>query len=94
MKLKLFDGRGGPPSEEEEHASFYSSLGSFIESDEPATIQGQTISSNFGTFESSQHNLEQLLSSGIKNELINDQILFQKRIEIQLNYLRLVMKNI
>ena len=33
------------------------------------TIQGQTISSNFGTLNSSQYNLEQLLSSGIKNEV-------------------------
>ena len=75
LKLKLFDGRGGPPSRGGGNThQFYSSLGSFIESDEiQLTIQGQTISSNFGTFESSQYNLEQLLSSGIKNELINDQ---------------------
>jgi len=39
------------------------------------TIQGQTISSNFGTLNSSQYNLEQLISSGIKNEMFNkDQI--------------------
>ena len=75
VKLKLFDGRGGPPSRGGGNThQFYSSLGSFIESDEiQLTIQGQTISSNFGTNESSQYNLEQLLSSGIKNELINDQ---------------------
>ncbi len=75
VKLKLFDGRGGPPSRGGGNThQFYSSLGSFIESDEiQLTIQGQTISSNFGTFESSQYNLEQLLSSGIKNKLINDQ---------------------
>lgn len=80
VKLKLFDGRGGPPSRGGGNThQFYSSLGSFIESDEiQLTIQGQTISSNFGTFESSQYNLEQLLSSGIKNELINDQNSFSK----------------
>ena len=33
------------------------------------TIQGQTISSNFGTLDSSQYNLEQLISSGILNRL-------------------------
>ena len=68
MKLKLFDGRGGPPSRGGGNThQFYSSLGSFIESDEiQLTIQGQTISSNFGTFESSQYNLEQLLSSVLK----------------------------
>ena len=32
-------------------------------------MQGQTISSNFGTLNSSQYNLEQLLSSGIKNDV-------------------------
>lgn len=33
------------------------------------TIQGQTISSNFGTLDSSQYNLEQLISSGVYNRL-------------------------
>ncbi|NKQ99662.1 phosphoenolpyruvate carboxylase, partial len=33
------------------------------------TVQGQTITSNFGTIQSSQYNLEQLLSAGASNEL-------------------------
>jgi len=33
------------------------------------TIQGQTISSNFGTLDSSKYNLEQLISSGLSNRL-------------------------
>ena len=33
------------------------------------TIQGQTISSNFGTPDSSKYNLEQLISSGLSNRL-------------------------
>lgn len=49
---------------------FYSSLGSTIEDKEvQLTIQGQTISSNFGTLESSQYNLEQLISSGVGNKI-------------------------
>ena len=67
----FFDGRGGPPARGggKTH-QFYASLGPTIEDKEiQLTIQGQTISSNFGTEESSQFNLEQLLSSGIKNEM-------------------------
>jgi len=67
----FFDGRGGPPARGggKTH-NFYASLGPTIEDKEvQLTIQGQTISSNFGTLESSQYNLEQLISSGIHNSL-------------------------
>lgn len=67
----FFDGRGGPPARGggKTH-QFYASLGPTIEDKEvQLTIQGQTISSNFGTAESSQYNLEQLISSGILNRL-------------------------
>lgn len=65
----FFDGRGGPPARGggKTH-QFYSSLGPTIEDNEvQLTIQGQTISSNFGTLDSSQYNLEQLISSGLFN---------------------------
>ena len=67
----FFDGRGGPPARGggKTH-QFYASLGPTIEDKEiQLTVQGQTISSNFGTVDSSQYNLEQLISSGIKNEM-------------------------
>ncbi|WP_298898479.1 phosphoenolpyruvate carboxylase [uncultured Psychroserpens sp.] len=67
----FFDGRGGPPARGggKTH-QFYASLGPTIEDKEvQLTIQGQTISSNFGTSDSSQYNLEQLISSGILNHL-------------------------
>jgi len=67
----FFDGRGGPPARGggKTH-NFYASLGPTIEDKEvQLTIQGQTISSNFGTLDSSQYNLEQLISSGIHNSL-------------------------
>lgn len=70
----FFDGRGGPPARGggKTH-QFYSSLGPTIEDKEvQLTIQGQTISSNFGTLDSSQYNLEQLISSGIKNRIGSD----------------------
>jgi phosphoenolpyruvate carboxylase len=67
----FFDGRGGPPARGggKTH-QFYASLGPTIEDKEiQLTIQGQTISSNFGTLDASQYNMEQLISSGISNRL-------------------------
>lgn len=71
IKVVFFDGRGGPPARGggKTH-QFYASLGANIENNEvQLTVQGQTISSNFGTIDSCQYNLEQLLSSGIINQL-------------------------
>ncbi len=69
----FFDGRGGPPARGGGNThQFYASLGPTIEDKEiQLTIQGQTISSNFGTLDSSRFNMEQLLSAGISNR-IND----------------------
>ncbi len=70
----FFDGRGGPPARGggKTH-QFYASLGPTIEDKEvQLTIQGQTISSNFGTLDSSQYNLEQLISSGVSNRIGKD----------------------
>ncbi len=69
IKAIFFDGRGGPPARGGGNThKFYASLGPNIENEEiQITIQGQTISSNFGTLESSQYNIEQLISSGISN---------------------------
>jgi len=72
--VKFFDGRGGPPSRGggKTH-QFYASMGNQIENEEiQLTIQGQTITSNFGTINSSQFNLEQLLSAGVSHELFAD----------------------
>ncbi|WP_411766007.1 phosphoenolpyruvate carboxylase [Winogradskyella sp. A3E31] len=71
IAVVFFDGRGGPPARGggKTH-QFYASLGPTIEAKEiQITIQGQTISSNFGTLDSSQYNLEQLISAGITNRL-------------------------
>ena len=74
IKVIFFDGRGGPPARGGGNThQFYSSMGEFVESDEiQLTVQGQTISSNFGTIQSCQYNLEQLLSSGIQNRVLSD----------------------
>ena len=73
VKVVFFDGRGGPPARGGGNThQFYSSMGTFVESDEiQLTVQGQTISSNFGTIDSCQYNLEQLLSAGIQNRVLN-----------------------
>lgn len=73
IKAIFFDGRGGPPARGggKTH-QFYASLGPTIENQEvQLTIQGQTISSNFGTTDSAQYNLEQLISSGVSNQFFD-----------------------
>jgi phosphoenolpyruvate carboxylase len=70
----FFDGRGGPPARGggKTH-KFYASLGPQIENKEiQITIQGQTISSNFGTLDSCRYNLENLLSAGVTNQVFNN----------------------
>ncbi|MBS1682823.1 MAG: phosphoenolpyruvate carboxylase [Bacteroidetes bacterium] len=71
LKAIFFDGRGGPPARGGGNThDFYASLGDTIESEEvQITIQGQTISSNFGKLSSCRYNLEQLLSSGLESAI-------------------------
>lgn len=72
--VSFFDGRGGPPSRGggKTH-QFYASMGNQIENQEiQLTVQGQTITSTFGTIQSAQYNLEQLLSAGVSHELFSD----------------------
>ncbi len=71
VNVVFFDGRGGPPARGggKTH-KFYASMGKNIANNEiQLTIQGQTISSNFGTIDSAQFNMEQLLHAGISNEI-------------------------
>ena len=70
----FFDGRGGPPARGGGNThDFYASLGDTIEDNEvQVTVQGQTISSNFGKPVSCLFNLEQLLSAGIENDVFRN----------------------
>ena len=70
----FFDGRGGPPARGGGNThDFYASLGETIEDKEvQITIQGQTISSNFGKPVSCMYNLEQLISAGIENDVFRN----------------------
>jgi phosphoenolpyruvate carboxylase len=70
----FFDGRGGPPARGggKTH-KFYASLGKNIANNEiQLTIQGQTVSSSFGTIDAAQYNMEQLINAGITNDLFID----------------------
>lgn len=69
----FFDGRGGPPARGggKTHR-FYASMGHDISNKEiQLTVQGQTVSSNFGTISSAQYNIEQLINAGISNDLFS-----------------------
>lgn len=71
----FFDGRGGPPARGggKTHR-FYASMGHEV-SDKAIelTIQGQTVSSNFGTVAAAQYNIEQLLHAGLHEVLLGDE---------------------
>lgn len=72
LDVVFFDGRGGPPARGggKTH-KFYASMGNKVSNKEiQLTIQGQTVSSNFGTVDSAQFNIEQLLNAGIANDIL------------------------
>ncbi|MEY4627725.1 MAG: hypothetical protein RLZZ595_51 [Bacteroidota bacterium] len=74
IDVVFFDGRGGPPARGggKTH-KFYASMGSDIANNEiELTVQGQTVSSNFGTIDAAQFNIEQLIHAGIGSALFSD----------------------
>lgn len=67
IQLAFFDGRGGPPSRGggKTHR-FYASMGKEIANKNiQLTIQGQTISSQYGSIDSAEFNIEQLINAGM-----------------------------
>lgn len=84
IDVVFFDGRGGPPARGggKTH-QFYASMGSNISNKEiQLTIQGQTVSSNFGTIDSAQFNIEQLIHAGMSNEIFSEnKVTFQNNEE-------------
>lgn len=71
IEVLFFDGRGGPPARGGgDTYLFYAALGKKIESDQiQMTVQGQTISTLYGIKEAAKHNLSQLLTAGLENNL-------------------------
>ncbi|MBZ9628345.1 phosphoenolpyruvate carboxylase [Psychroflexus sp. CAK1W] len=69
-QVVFFDGRGGPPARGggKTH-QFYAAQGNEIANEKiQLTIQGQTITSVFGTHEQATYNFEQLLLAGVKSK--------------------------
>jgi len=86
IDVVFFDGRGGPPARGggKTH-QFYASMGKNISNKEiQLTIQGQTVSSNFGTIDSAQYNIEQLINAGISNDLFSDKTITLQQTEEEL----------
>jgi len=71
VKVIFFDGRGGPPGRGGgNNASYYASQGKDIENQAiQVTIQGQTVSSTYGTIQSATFNIERLLTAGLEGHL-------------------------
>lgn len=71
ISVIFFDGRGGPPGRGGgNNADYYAAHGSDIENREiQVTIQGQTVSSTYGTQASARYNIERLLTAGLENHL-------------------------
>jgi len=71
IDLAFFDGRGGPPARGggKTHR-FYASMGNEIANEHiQLTIQGQTVSSQYGSVETARFNIEQLINAGIVSSL-------------------------
>lgn len=71
IDLAFFDGRGGPPARGggKTHR-FYAAMGKEIANEHiQLTIQGQTVSSQYGSMETARFNIEQLLNAGLVSAL-------------------------
>jgi phosphoenolpyruvate carboxylase len=71
IELAFFDGRGGPPARGggKTHR-FYAAMGKEIANDHiQLTIQGQTVSSQYGSIETAKYNIEQLVNAGVTSAL-------------------------
>ena len=80
IKAIFFDGRGGPPARGGGKTNrFYASQSKQIAKHEiQMTIQGQTITSRYGTKEHFTHNCEQLLTAGLSNVIYDREITISK----------------
>ncbi len=71
IKIIFFDGRGGPPARGggKTHRFYASQSEQIAKHEIQLTIQGQTITSRYGTREHFTHNAEQLLTAGLSNSI-------------------------
>lgn len=71
VKAIFFDGRGGPPARGggKTHRFYAAQTKDIANNEIQLTIQGQTITSTYGTKEQFRYNCEQLLTAGLSNNL-------------------------
>ena len=71
IKPIFFDGRGGPPARGggKTHRFYASQSGKIANNEIQLTVQGQTISSKFGSKDHFKHNCEQIITAGISHSL-------------------------
>ena len=71
IKALFFDGRGGPPARGggKTHRFYAAQTKDVANHEIQLTIQGQTITSTYGTKEQFIHNAEQILTAGLTNNL-------------------------
>ncbi|MBT8204741.1 MAG: phosphoenolpyruvate carboxylase [Eudoraea sp.] len=71
IKAIFFDGRGGPPARGggKTHRFYAAQTKDIANHEIQLTIQGQTITSTYGTKEQFMHNSEQLLTAGLSNTI-------------------------
>lgn len=80
VKALFFDGRGGPPARGggKTHRFYASQTKDIANHEIQLTIQGQTITSTYGTKEQFKHNSEQLLTAGLSNNLFGKENVISK----------------
>ncbi|WP_435625010.1 phosphoenolpyruvate carboxylase [Flagellimonas sp.] len=76
IKALFFDGRGGPPARGggKTHRFYAAQTKDVANHEIQLTIQGQTITSTYGTKDQFIHNAEQLLTAGLSNNLFGKEI--------------------
>jgi phosphoenolpyruvate carboxylase len=89
VEVVFFDGRGGPPGRGGGNAAnFYAALGSDIADHEiQLTIQGQTVSSNYGAVVNARYHMEHLLTAGMESAVFGSDHKFSRTQKSTLNSL-------
>lgn len=80
VKAIFFDGRGGPPARGggKTHRFYAAQTKDIANHEIQLTIQGQTITSTYGTKEQFMHNSEQLLTAGLSNNIFGKENIISK----------------
>ncbi len=76
----FFDGRGGPPARGggKTHRFYAAQTNKVANNEIQLTIQGQTITSTYGTKEQFMYNSEQLLTAGLSNTILGKEIMISE----------------